>query len=586
MADEVLDKGGLYLDELTKRLRVLHPDQHQVTQDLITECEEYLQGAKEFQDMAKDFIELLSTMAETADRERIDVIGKRSRLLMVTSDRQSLHQRLEALVNEKEAHLERLKVYHDSLIRLEADQDEILLRLRKMRRGLIHSMVLYTLYVLITGVIAHHDPDRVCSVKQPGSSQVCISVKFPWKENPVFFCTDYSKINFTPQCIDPNQSHHCYDDGRNDTLKIATPWDCCPLISTPNRCANVECPPMPFNRTCKEIKVLGACCPTYFCDTGEPDNCKTHRLKAACVNPPKNKTNCVAFRDHFGCCNKYQCDGDAKPGFCPSIRTTHHRANVEVKGTIGKAVDNFVTGAKETVNKVTTHVKVPVRNVALMRCAGDHTCPGTMKCCSRFGLERSISRHKVHQESINGVKRTTTHTLKADYYKPNQRNNLVDGVCVETELEGTIYQVTTPSPTQTDKDYNSSPSPPATETFPSSSTTQNTLPKDVSTPPNQVTETISQTNPTITITSESPSLSPTITPTSPAPTTTPSPTTTTPPTTPKVEESTFPVTEPPTVPVTSTSAATAPTSPSPSSAQIRGTSSPSGDDDKNTIVHE
>ena len=70
-------------------------------------------------------------MAETADRERIDVIGKRSRLLMVTSDRQSLHQRMEALVSEKEAHLERLKVYHESLIRLESDQEDILLRLSK-----------------------------------------------------------------------------------------------------------------------------------------------------------------------------------------------------------------------------------------------------------------------------------------------------------------------------------------------------------------------------------------------------------------------------------------------------------------------
>ena len=88
-------------------------------------------GAREFQSTAKEFIELLSAMAETADRERIDVIGKRSRLLMVTSDRQSLHQRMEALVSEKEAHLERLKVYHESLIRLESDQEDILLRLSK-----------------------------------------------------------------------------------------------------------------------------------------------------------------------------------------------------------------------------------------------------------------------------------------------------------------------------------------------------------------------------------------------------------------------------------------------------------------------
>jgi len=42
--DEALQKGGLFLDDLTKTFRLIHPDNHQLSHDILTECEDYLQG--------------------------------------------------------------------------------------------------------------------------------------------------------------------------------------------------------------------------------------------------------------------------------------------------------------------------------------------------------------------------------------------------------------------------------------------------------------------------------------------------------------------------------------------------------------
>lgn len=44
MAESVLNQGGLYLDELTRKIRLLHPDFHQLTQEITGDLEDYFQG--------------------------------------------------------------------------------------------------------------------------------------------------------------------------------------------------------------------------------------------------------------------------------------------------------------------------------------------------------------------------------------------------------------------------------------------------------------------------------------------------------------------------------------------------------------
>lgn len=44
MAEEYLNKNGLYMDELTKKIRLLHPDYHQLNDDITKEINQYLSG--------------------------------------------------------------------------------------------------------------------------------------------------------------------------------------------------------------------------------------------------------------------------------------------------------------------------------------------------------------------------------------------------------------------------------------------------------------------------------------------------------------------------------------------------------------
>lgn len=44
MAEDFLNKNGLYMDELTKKVRLLHPDYHQLNDDITKEISQYLTG--------------------------------------------------------------------------------------------------------------------------------------------------------------------------------------------------------------------------------------------------------------------------------------------------------------------------------------------------------------------------------------------------------------------------------------------------------------------------------------------------------------------------------------------------------------
>jgi len=88
-------------------------------------------GSKEFQVSSRSILEMLKKMSDMTDKERMEVIGKRSRLLIETTERGLANQRLKAQLIEKENHMERLNLQHESLMRIEQENEETLLWLAK-----------------------------------------------------------------------------------------------------------------------------------------------------------------------------------------------------------------------------------------------------------------------------------------------------------------------------------------------------------------------------------------------------------------------------------------------------------------------
>ncbi|CAL8118374.1 unnamed protein product [Orchesella dallaii] len=163
----------------------------------------------------------------------------------------------------------------------------------------------------------------MCGMATPDPMKTCISVRLPWNPQPLYFCTEKAKFRYRNQCQNRFPTHCGVDTLRQDVLMIATPWDCCPLVSYPDSCVNQQCPPPPHERKCQVMEPSPnepfQCCNSYFCEENvTPETCHFKRLEPNCNTPPQGKMNCIAFVDPYGCCPKFQCDGDGRPGHCPA----------------------------------------------------------------------------------------------------------------------------------------------------------------------------------------------------------------------------------------------------------------------------
>lgn len=83
--------------------------------------------SKDFNRTAAKVFKALLEIREKCDEARLDVIGKRSRLQMVETERNAAQLVLKALIKDKQDQLERLTQYHDSLLRCEKDKEETLM---------------------------------------------------------------------------------------------------------------------------------------------------------------------------------------------------------------------------------------------------------------------------------------------------------------------------------------------------------------------------------------------------------------------------------------------------------------------------
>ncbi|CAL8137878.1 unnamed protein product [Orchesella dallaii] len=124
MGDEYLSQAGLYLHEYTRGLRLLHPDHHSITYDVIRQCDQYLKDAYDFDDVGRIILERFELIRARLEQERMEVIGKRNRLQMEATERNAARLALKALIQAKKDHLERLTQYYESLRDLTTGGDD------------------------------------------------------------------------------------------------------------------------------------------------------------------------------------------------------------------------------------------------------------------------------------------------------------------------------------------------------------------------------------------------------------------------------------------------------------------------------
>jgi len=125
MADDAIAKAGLHFDELNK-IRVLEPEIASQTNELKDECREFLDKMTQFQKIVSGFIQLIDSVSNEVEKEKMKAIGSRNLLKSIAKQREAQQEQLRALILEKKMELERLRTQHESLLKEEHDQSEFI----------------------------------------------------------------------------------------------------------------------------------------------------------------------------------------------------------------------------------------------------------------------------------------------------------------------------------------------------------------------------------------------------------------------------------------------------------------------------
>ncbi|KAJ8348641.1 hypothetical protein SKAU_G00272300 [Synaphobranchus kaupii] len=125
MAKDPLAEAGLHFDDLNK-LRVLDPEVSQKTTELKDECKDFVDKIGQFQKIVGGLIELVDELAKEAETEKLKAIGARNLLKSVAKQREAQQMQLQALISEKKMQLERYRIEHEALSKVEAEQNEFI----------------------------------------------------------------------------------------------------------------------------------------------------------------------------------------------------------------------------------------------------------------------------------------------------------------------------------------------------------------------------------------------------------------------------------------------------------------------------
>ncbi|VDP50161.1 unnamed protein product [Schistosoma curassoni] len=124
---ESLAQAGLYIDDFYK-LRIVDPRVAQETNELKEECEKYLSKMNDFKVIIGELFNLISSVAEKVESQKLKAIGSRNLLTSMEKQRDLQQKHLESQILAKKKDIDRLNVQLQSLQKEEAEQTEFIER--------------------------------------------------------------------------------------------------------------------------------------------------------------------------------------------------------------------------------------------------------------------------------------------------------------------------------------------------------------------------------------------------------------------------------------------------------------------------
>uniref|UniRef100_A0A8C4RBX7 Intraflagellar transport 20 homolog (Chlamydomonas) n=1 Tax=Eptatretus burgeri TaxID=7764 RepID=A0A8C4RBX7_EPTBU len=125
MAEAALSRASLYLDDLSQP-RLLPPQASSESRNLQQLCRDFMDDVEEFEKVVGGLGEMVNNLAKVVESEKMKAIGVRSQLASAEKQRTAQQQKLQALIAEKKAQLERYRVQYEALLKVEAEQEEFI----------------------------------------------------------------------------------------------------------------------------------------------------------------------------------------------------------------------------------------------------------------------------------------------------------------------------------------------------------------------------------------------------------------------------------------------------------------------------
>ena len=97
-------------------------DKYRETENLKSECIDFLKKIMSFNDMVTTLTEVLEQQAQKIEDAKLKAIGARNKIEGEEDNRRKREQELKTLINEKKMMLERLTYQHESLTKVENEQ--------------------------------------------------------------------------------------------------------------------------------------------------------------------------------------------------------------------------------------------------------------------------------------------------------------------------------------------------------------------------------------------------------------------------------------------------------------------------------